>query len=190
MALRKLRSTFSRSKHAESLKVLGHSHWTVLSQTGLVPLQETMKRKAAAQSTSSQRKKPSSPPENNSSTSTGRSSGSNSSTGSSSPNTSESGSSVPSDDYPGSDKSTNPPSTSTVVEIVPPNKLKGFVLFGVQGSKRLQSARLRLAQIDIEVHKDDDSFFDEMTIQYRKLRGFLRRVFSIWVFHTCDFVMV
>lgn len=57
---------------------------------------------------------------------------------------------------------------------------------------RYQSAckALRLAHFDIEVHKDHDSFFDEMVKQYNELRGFLRRVFSIWMFHTCDFVMV
>ena len=77
-----------------------------------------------------------------------------------------------------------------MIDIVPPSNLNGFVLFGVHGSKRLQSACLRIAQIDVSVYKDDDSFFNEMTVQYKKLRGFLRLVFSIWVFHTCEFIMV
>lgn len=104
--------------------------------------------------------------------------------------TSEGDSSDQPDDESGSRKDHDASTTSTAVEIVPLSKLTGFVLFGVHGSKRLQNAFLRLAQIDIAVHKDDDSFFDEMTVQYRKLRGFLRRIFSIWVFQTCEFIMV
>lgn len=69
---------------------------------------------------------------------------------------------------------------------MPPSNLTGFVLFGVHGSKRLQSACLRLAQIDVSIYKDDDSFFDEMTVQYKKLHGFIRWVLSIWVFSTCE----
>lgn len=73
---------------------------------------------------------------------------------------------------------------------MPPSNLTGFVLFGVHGSKRLQSACLRLAQIDVSIYKDDDSFFDEMTVQYKKLHGFIRWVLSIWVFSTCESEMV
>ncbi len=76
------------------------------------------------------------------------------------------------------------------IDIDPPSKLKGFVLFGVQGSKRLQPARTRLAQIDIEVYKDDNTFFDEMAVQYTKLRGLIRGLFSIWGFRSCELISV
>lgn len=79
---------------------------------------------------------------------------------------------------------------SVAVDIVPPSKMKGYVLFGVQGSRRLQSARTRLTHIDVEVFKDDDSFFDEMNVQYKTLRGYFRWMLSIWIFHTCEFIMV
>jgi len=76
------------------------------------------------------------------------------------------------------------------IDIDPPSKLKGFVLFGVQGSKRLQPARTRLAQIDIEVYKDDNTFFDEMAVQYTTLRGLIRGLFSIWGFRSCELISV
>lgn len=79
---------------------------------------------------------------------------------------------------------------SVAVDIIPPSKMKGYVLFGVQGSKRLRSAKTRLAQIDVEVYKDDDSFFDELVVQYKKLRGYFRWIFSIWAFRTCELIMV
>jgi len=47
---------------------------------------------------------------------------------------------------------------NTAVDFVPVSKMAGFVLFGMSVSRRLQSARLHLAQIDVEVFKDDDSF--------------------------------
>jgi hypothetical protein len=71
-----------------------------------------------------------------------------------------------------------------------PNGLKGFVIFAVQGAKRLQTTRTRLAQIDIGLHHDDDNFFNGMKVQYQILRGSLRRVLSIWTFMTCEFVEV
>ena len=82
------------------------------------------------------------------------------------------------------------PGAGFALNIVEQNQMKGFVLFAVQGAKRLHSTRTRLAQIDVEIHKDDDSFFDELRIQYDKLRGLLRRIFSIWTFMTCEFVEV
>lgn len=95
-------------------------------------------------------------------------------------------------DDDGSSEQEEDPSDNVViaVNIVPPSKLKGYVLFGVQGSKRLQSSKTRLTQIDLNVCKDDDSFFDEMKVQYKELRGYLRWLFSIWVFYTCEFIMV
>lgn len=164
-------------------------HWTVCSTTGLASSPEALKRKAATQCAPSRRKKSDPPSENNSSTSASRSSESGSSLGRSSPASSESGSSDQPDEE-GSDKEIIPPRTSIAIDIVPESNLTGFVLFGVHGSKRLQNASLRLAQIDVALYKDDDSFFDEMAVQYKKLRGFLRWIFSIWVFHTCEFIMV
>ena len=82
LASRKSRPIFLRSRRSKSSKVLGHSHWTVLSRTDLAPSLEALKRNAATASTPSQGKKPGSPLENNSSSSTGRSFGSASSIGS------------------------------------------------------------------------------------------------------------
>ena len=88
------------------------------------------------------------------------------------------------------DKGARPPGRSVAIDIVRPSTLRGFILFGVLGAKRLRNSRLRLAQIDVAVFIDDDSFFDEMTVQYKKLRGYMRWIFSIWQFRTCEFVMV
>ena len=153
---------------------------------------EALRSKATVRPAPSERKKSTLPSECHfsTSTSTSRSSESEVSVGNSSPATSEGDSSDQPDDEAGSRKNHDASATSTAVEIMPLSNLTGFVLFGVHGSKRLQNACLRLAQIDVTVYKDDDSFFDEMTVQYRKLRGFLRRVFSIWVFQTCEFIMV
>lgn len=76
------------------------------------------------------------------------------------------------------------------LNIIPPGHLKGFVLFGVHGSKRLRPGKVRMAQIDVELYKDDDSFFDELVSQYKKLRGYMRWLFSIWCFRTCELIMV
>lgn len=83
-----------------------------------------------------------------------------------------------------------PSVTGIVLDMTGLNRLKGFVIFAVQGAKRLQDVRTRLAQIDVELHNDDDSFFKEMKIQYQTLRGSLRRLFSVWTFMTCEFVEV
>ena len=82
------------------------------------------------------------------------------------------------------------PGENVKVDIIPQNKMRGYVLFGVQGSRRLQSPRTQLTHIDVETCKDDDSFFDELRIQYKTLRGYTRWIFSIWVFRTCEFIMV
>lgn len=81
-------------------------------------------------------------------------------------------------------------SGGTAVNINPSSRINGFVLFGVKGSRRLRSARTRLAQIDTRIHKDDDSFFDEMAVQFKKLRGGVRYLFSIWAFGSCETVVV
>lgn len=168
----------------------GHAHWTVFSKNDLVLSLEALKSQAAMRSVPSERKNPQSSSKSRSSTTSSRSSGSETSSGDSSPATSEGGSSDQPDDDADSGKNTEPSGTSTAIDIIPPGNLIGFVLFGVHGSKRLQNANLRLAQIDVAVYRDDDSFFDEMIVQYRKLRGCLRRFFSIWVFYTCEFIMV
>lgn len=82
------------------------------------------------------------------------------------------------------------PDKDVAVSIVPESRLKGFLLFGIHGSKRLQPGKIRLAQIDVEVHRDDDSFFDEIVMQYKKMRGYMRWIFSIWCFRTCEFIVV
>ncbi len=174
-----------RVRYAEIRKDSRHEHWTVVPKAGLVlSLAALEKNKAATKSATTAVKKgiPSSERDSSTSTSASRSSRSNSS-----PATSESGTSDQPNEESGSGKGTD---SGTAVDIVPPSNLTGFVIFGVHGSKRLQSACLRLAQIDVVVYNDDDSFFDEMALQYKKLRGFLRRVFSVWVFHTCEFMMV
>ena len=164
----------------------------MLPKTELALSIEALRGKAIVRPASSERKKPTLSSERHfsTSTSTSRSSESEESVRNSSPATSEGDSSDQPDDDAGSRKNHDASATSTAVEIVPRSKLTGFVLFGVHGSKRLQNACLRLAQIDVAVCKDDDSFFDEMTVQYKKLRGFLRLVLSIWVFQTCEFIMV
>ena len=162
------------------------------SMTGLDISLRALNREAVTQSAPSETKNPKLRSQRNSSTSTrtSRSSKPGTSAENSSSATSEKGSSDQTDDEAGSGKETNPSGAGTAVDIVPPSRMTGFVLYGVHGSKRLQSACLRLAQIDVAVCKDDDSFFYEMTVQYKRLRGFIRRVFSIWVFHTCEFMMV
>ena len=174
------------------LKGIGHAHWTVLLKSELTSSLEALKTEATSRPAPSESKKPTTPSESHSSTSTStsRSSESEVSAGSSSPATSEDDSSDQPDDEADSRNNPNASATSTAVDIVPLSNLTGFVLFGVHGSKRLQNACLRLAQIDVAVYNNDDSFFDEMTVQYGKLRGFLRRVFSIWIFETCEFIMV
>lgn len=54
----------------------------------------------------------------------------------------------------------------------------------------MHGVRTRLAQIDVELHNDDDSFFNELKIQYEILRGSLRRNLSIWTFMIYEFVKV
>lgn len=130
------------------------------------------------------------------SSSSSQMSGSSSCDGRSSPSTSDTssssqhGDSAESDDNESSKQGKSPSGNGVAVNIVPPGRLDGYILFGVEGSKRLQSSQTRLAQIDVTVCEDDDSFFDEMKIQYKRLRGYLRWVFSIWVFHRCEFIMV
>ena len=190
MALRELLPKLLDPAKLKILKQSGHVHWKVFQ---LNPFSEALNSQSPLQSASLEKKTPTLTSDHYTSTSTStsgsRSSGSERSMERSSRATSESGSSDQPDEA-GSGKRINPSGSSTTIAIVPSSNLTGFVLFGVLGSKRLQNARLRLAQIDVALFKDDDSFFDEMNVQYKKLRGFLRRTFSVWVFHTCNFIMV
>jgi hypothetical protein len=68
--------------------------------------------------------------------------------------------------------------------------MEGFVLFSAEGAPHLQSSRLRLTQIDTKEFSHDDTFFDEMVIQCRNLRGWLRWYLSPWVFETGRFSKV
>ena len=90
----------------------------------------------------------------------------------------------------GPDGRESQPKKEVALNIVPKSHLKGLVLFGVHGSKRLRRGKIRMAQVDLEIHKDDDSFFDEITAQYRNLRGYMRWIFSIWCFRTCELIKV
>ena len=123
-------------------------------------------------------------------------SSSRSSDGRTSPATSDDGSSSAPHDSIGSgngdrlENEVRPPDHGVALTMVPESKIKGYILFGVQGSCRLHSARTRLAQIDVAEHKHDDSFFDELRLQYRKLRGECRWIFSIWGFGSCEFTKV
>ena len=69
-------------------------------------------------------------------------------------------------------------------------RLKGVILFAARGAQRLRAARIRLAQINSEVYTDDDSFFDEVVVQFRRLRGWMRYLFSIYTFESCQLVVV
>ena len=81
------------------------------------------------------------------------------------------------------------PQKDVTIDIQKLSEMKGFILFGVHGSRRLQRPRIRMVQIDVE-QKDDDGFFNEITQEYKKLRGYMRWIFSIWSFHTCEFIRV
>ena len=59
-----------------------------------------------------------------------------------------------------------------------------FVLLGVAVGDGNQ-----LAQIEISNCKDDD-FFQQLRISYNTTKGFLRRVFGIWIYAHCDFFKV
>ncbi|MCJ1460740.1 hypothetical protein MMC28_011122 [Mycoblastus sanguinarius] len=179
-----------------------HTHWSEISREDVFLFQKTLKRKVAREISTPKlgtSLAPSSIPQASSSdlsnTDSSERSDSQSSGNQSSPQTSDNGSpSQPNDGGSSagdasSDGDAGSPKSGTVLDIMPPSRLKGFVLFGVQGSKRLRSARTYLAQIDVAVFKDDDSFFDELGVQYKSLRGYFRWIFSIWEFYTCEFVI-
>lgn len=168
-------STLSQSRHAEVPKSFGHEDWTVL--------EKAIQQSTAYEGDLSQSQSNSEQSRANSAITRGlplerpfRAHSKGNSTYCSDI-----------DDF--SKKGMDPSAPITAVDIVPPSNFTGFVLFGVYGSQRLQNAYLRLAQIDV-FDKDDDGFFDQMIFEFRRLRGFLRRTFSIWVFHTCEFITV
>ena len=74
--------------------------------------------------------------------------------------------------------------TQTSINI--PQTQQLFIFFGVKGTRRT----LELAQIDAVEYREDKLLFSEMKIAYRKFRGHLRYVFSVWRLSHCDFVKV
>jgi hypothetical protein len=78
----------------------------------------------------------------------------------------------------------NPHGAQLDLEIGTANKL--YVLFAVQGARHT----LELAQIHISSNTDDGTFFGELKLKYRELRGFWRYWLSIWQMRYCDFVKV
>jgi hypothetical protein len=61
-----------------------------------------------------------------------------------------------------------------------------FIIFGVEGGRRT----LEIAHLNTLKLKDDSEFFKHLCREYRRLRGYLRRWFSIWQLRYCDFVKV
>ena len=84
------------------------------------------------------------------------------------------------------DKDRTPPNIDNSVGVSVSGAEKFFILFGVQGPRRT----LELDQIDCESCSSDQKFFRELRQRYPKLRGYLRWIFSVWRFRTCDFVKV
>ena len=60
------------------------------------------------------------------------------------------------------------------------------VLFAVQGARRT----LELAHINVDQKVDDEAFFHNIRIRYKKKRGFLRYWLSIWQLNDCEMAMV
>jgi hypothetical protein len=50
--------------------------------------------------------------------------------------------------------------------------------------------KLRLSQINIAVDPTDDLFFKNLKSEYQRLRGRLRRWFSVWIYDHCEFIKV
>ena len=182
---------------------LGHVHWTEVPLSAAQPLQRTPNATHENDGIPSSARNSLGPKvivladaESTGSSSSGRRSRGQSSISGSSSATSDGGSS----DEPDEDRDRDhcqeagaDPSgcgKEVVLDIVASSQMQGFVLFGVEGAKRLQPTRTRVTQMDIEKLKDDDNFFSELVTQYRNLRGFFRRVFSIWSFRTCKLIVV
>ena len=168
-------STLSISRHAENPKSLGHRHWTVLERANL---QSTAYEGDSSQSQSNSEQSRASSAVTRGLPFEGPFRA-----------TSKGNLTYHWDNDDGFKGGMDLSVPFTAVDIVPPSNFAGFILFGVHGSQRLQSAYLRLAHIDV-FDKDDDGFFDQMIVEFRRLRGFFRRTFSIWVFHTCEFITV
>lgn len=65
-----------------------------------------------------------------------------------------------------------------------PLKMTGYVFLGVKRGVEHSVA-------EINVHGlGDDQFFKELRAEYHKMKGYLRRFFSVWRFAHCDFVKV
>ena len=84
------------------------------------------------------------------------------------------------------DKDRAPPGVDNSVGVHVSSAEKLFILFGVQGPRRTPE----LDQIDYGSCSSDREFFHELHQRYPKLRGYLRWIFSVWRFRTCEFVKV
>ena len=78
------------------------------------------------------------------------------------------------------------PATGQSIQIPIASINELFVFFTVQGSRRT----LELAQIKVGQQVDDGAFFEEVRIQYKKKRGFLRYWLSVWQLKDCELVKV
>ena len=71
-------------------------------------------------------------------------------------------------------------SSGTAISALP--KMAGYVFLGVKCGDENRVA-------EINVHGlGDDKFFEELREEYYKMKGYLRRFFSIWRYAHCDFV--
>lgn len=178
---------FCCSVDAEAKQKLGHTHSSELQRVNVTSFQQTSRGSNLGDNNAliagaSSKLTPTTLVVSDScrSTNSNERSSSQSSPGRSSSATSESSLSdqaedeQDSDDQMTPDKGARPPGRGVAVDIVRPSTLRGLILFGVLGAKRLRNARLRLAQIDVAIFIDDDSYFDEMMVRYKKLRGYMR----------------
>ncbi|KFY68064.1 hypothetical protein V496_01311 [Pseudogymnoascus sp. VKM F-4515 (FW-2607)] len=76
------------------------------------------------------------------------------------------------------------PATAQSIQIPIASINELFVFFTVQGSRRT----LELAQIKVGQQVDDGAFFEEVRIQYKKKRGFLRYWLSVWQLKDCELI--
>jgi hypothetical protein len=65
-----------------------------------------------------------------------------------------------------------------------PVKITGYVFLGVK-----RGDENRVAEINVH-GLGDDEFFEALRVEYYKMKGYLRRYFSIWRYKHCDFFMV
>jgi hypothetical protein len=63
-------------------------------------------------------------------------------------------------------------------------KITGYVFLGVR-----RGDENRVAEINVH-GLGDDQFFEALRVEYYKMKGYLRRYYSIWRYKHCDFFMV